>query len=266
MSKKHKGGGHGDVHADERWLVTYADMITLLLAVFIVMYALSDISVRKFNDFAQSLSAAFNTDVFAGTSQFTVSAGVQTAPETGQQQSGVGFVSGQTQALKVAIQSYAIEHGLGDKVSVGEVDKGVEIKIETKDLLFAPGRARLLSTDILQRVADSLKPIAGTTVQVWGHTDDQQPTGGLYADNFELSVARAMAVMQFLRGAGIDESRLRVGGAAEYEPVGPNATEEQRARNRYVSILVESGPTASGATPAPDIIVPTLEPIVETQP
>ncbi|MEI7744882.1 MAG: flagellar motor protein MotB [Chloroflexota bacterium] len=261
MSKKHKGGGHGgDVHADERWLITYADMITLLLAVFIVMYALSDTNLRKFNAFAQSLSSAFNTDVFSGTSQFTISAGVEVAPETGSQQSGVGFVSGQTSAFKAAIKDYAIEHGLGDKVSITEIDNGISLKITTDNLLFAAGRARLLDTELLGRISESLRGIPGV-IEVRGHTDDQSPNGALFANNFELSVARAMAVMAFLREAGIDEGRMRIAGAAQYEPIVANDTEANRARNRYVEIRVQENVSAS-PSPTADSFLPTLEPVV----
>lgn len=252
MSKKHKGDGHGEVHADERWLITYADMITLLLAVFIVLYALSDTNLRKFNAFAQSLSSAFNADVFSGTSQFTISAGEEMAPETGQQATGVGFVSGQTASLKAAIKDYAVTHGLGGDVSVTAVDEGVSIKI-TAGVLFAPGRAKLLDVyvGLLQRTAESIVPLPGV-VTVVGHTDDLSPDGALYADNFELSVARAMTVMAFLRESGVAESRLRVAGAAQYEPIFPNDSDEHREKNRYVEIRVRD----DSAT-----VVPGLEPV-----
>jgi chemotaxis protein MotB len=270
MARKHKGGGHGgDVHADERWLITYADMITLLLAVFIVMYALSDTNLRKFNAFAQSLSYAFNTDVFSGTSQITISGGVEMAPETGDQSSGTGFVSGQTAALQAAITDYAIQHGLGDKVSVSEVDEGISIRITTDDILFAPGRARLIDTGLLERVAQSVRGTIGV-VEIRGHTDDQNPDGALYADNFELSVARAMAVLAFLREAGIAETRLRVSGAAAYEPIAANDSDTNRAKNRYVEIRLRETAglgVVDGAIPteAP-IAIPTLTPIIGDQP
>jgi chemotaxis protein MotB len=251
MSKKKHKGDHGDIHPDERWLITYADMITLLLAVFIVMYALSDTNLRKFNAFAQSLSSAFNTDVFSGTSQFTISAGVETAPETGTQSTGVGFVSGQTQALQAAIKDYAIEHGLEGQISISEVNEGISIKI-TANILFAAGRARLLPEylDLLGRTAESIRPVAGV-ITIIGHTDDQSPAGALYADNFELSVARALEVMRYLREAGIEESRLRVSGASQYEPLFPNDTDEHREQNRYVEIRIKTN-EAPGASPGTD--------------
>jgi chemotaxis protein MotB len=238
MARKRKGD-HGDTHQDERWLVTYADMITLLLAVFIVMYALSDTNLRKFN--------AFSTDVMSGSSQVTISAGVETAPDMGIQAGGSTFLNGETAALQAAIKDYAIAHGLQGDVSVSEVSEGVSIKI-TAGVLFAPGRARLLDEylGLLQRAAESIVPMPGV-VTVIGHTDDLSPDGALYADNFELSVARALTVLDFLREAGIDESRLRVSGAAQYEPLYANDTDQHREQNRYVEIRVrtEAAPATS---------------------
>jgi flagellar motor protein MotB len=177
----------------------------------------------------------------------------------------VGFVSGQTAALQAAISDYAIEHGMGDKVSVSEIDEGISIKITTDDILFAPGRARLIDTGLLERVAESLRGSTGI-LEIRGHTDDQNPDGALYADNFELSVARAMAVVGFMREAGIDEARLRVAGAAAYEPIVPNDTDANRAKNRYVEIrLRETGQDAAVPTEAPAAI-PTLTPIIGDQP
>jgi len=260
MARKHKGDDHGEIHADERWLITYADMITLLLAVFIVMYALSDTNLRKFNAFAQSLSSAFSTDVYSGTSQVTISAGVETAPETGTKATGVGFVSGQTASIRAAIKSYAIEHGLGADVSVEEISEGVSIKIRTENILFAPGRARLTDTELLTRIAATL---AGTTgvIEVIGHTDNQAPDGALFADNFELSVARALSVLEFFREAGIDPSRLRVSGADQYEPVASNDTEAERQKNRYVEIRVRDEAASASASPGSDSITPSLNPV-----
>jgi chemotaxis protein MotB len=236
------------MHPDERWLITYADMITLLLAVFIVMYALSDTNLRKFNAFAQSLSSAFSTDVMSGSAQVTVGAGVETAPDVGQKAGGTTFVNGETAALQAAIKDYAVTHGLQGDVSVSEVSEGVSIKI-TAGVLFAPGRARLLDEylGLLQRTAESIVPMTGV-VTVIGHTDDLSPDGALYADNFELSVARALTVLDFLREAGVGESRLRVGGAAQYEPLYPNDTDTHREQNRYVEIRVRTA-TAPDTTP-----------------
>jgi chemotaxis protein MotB len=262
MARKHKGGDHGDIHPDERWLITYADMITLLLAVFIVMYALSDTNLRKFNAFAQSLSSAFTTDVFSGSDAFTVTTGQETAPDVGTTDSGSGFVGSDTRAVKAAVKDYAIRAGLGGNVTVDQVPEGIVIRIQA-GLLFEPGRARLddASISLLEQIASTVRPLP-QKIRVVGHTDDTPTSGALYADNFELSTARAMSVVRFLVAAGISESRLAVAGAAQYDPLVPNDSAESRAHNRRVDILVLYPPADATGTTGDNSILPTLEPVI----
>ena len=130
MPKKHKGGDHGDIHADERWLITYADMITLLLAVFIVMYALSDTNLRKFNAFAQSLNAAFSTDVMAGSTQFTITEGQATTPDAGNSQAAVGMIGSEAQTVQTVAKNYAIQKGLATNLKVVTAANGLGLQIE----------------------------------------------------------------------------------------------------------------------------------------
>ena len=266
MARKRKGDGLGsEIHADERWLITYADMITLLLAVFIVMYALSDTNLRKFNAFAQSLSSAFNTDVFSGQDQFTVSTGEVMAPAAGSTDSGNGVLGSDARTVQAAVNDYAIRQGLGAGVSVDQVPEGIAIRIQA-GLLFQPGRARLddASVGLLAQVASTIGPLT-QNIRVVGNTDDTPTSGALYADNFELSTARAMSVLRFLAAAGIDEARLSVGGAGQYNPLVPNTSAENRARNRRVDILVLY--PAVSASPAPvQAVVPTLSPITGENP
>jgi chemotaxis protein MotB len=262
MSKKHKKGDHGEIHPDERWLITYADMITLLLAVFIVLYALSDTNVRKFNAFAQSLSSAFNTEVFSGTEAITVSTGQESAPGTGSADSGSGFIGSDARAVQASVKDFAVRNGMGGNVTVSEVPEGIVIRIQAS-LLFEAGRARLDGTSIglLEQIASAVRPLP-QKIRVVGHTDDTSTSGALYADNFELSTARAMSVLRFLVAAGISESRLSVAGAAQYDPLVPNDTAENRKANRRVDILVlypSSGlPGSTGGSP----LLPTLEPVL----
>jgi chemotaxis protein MotB len=264
MAKKHKGD-HGDIHPDERWLVTYADMITLLLAVFIVMYALSDTNLRKFNAFAQSLSSAFNTDVFSGSTSFTVTTGQESAPDTGSLDSGGGVVSQQAQTVKAVVNDYAIRQGLGNEVSVEQVPEGIAIRIRST-LLFEAGRARLAddSIGLLEKIAETIKAdTQDQGIRVVGHTDNTPTSGALYADNFELSTARAMSVLRFLYSAGIAPERLSVEGDGEYKPLYANDTEEHRAANRRVDILVLYPATTETAPPSGETpITPSLAPIL----
>jgi len=259
VARKHKSGDHGDIHADERWLITYADMITLLLAVFIVMYALSDTNLRKFNAFAQSLSAAFNTDVLSGQSQFTVTEGQATTPDQGATQPAAGFV-GEAASIQAAIKDYAIRKGIDAGVSVDSVPEGIAIRIKA-NLLFQAGRATLdpQSIDLLGQVAGVIKPIA-QRVRIEGNTDSTPVSGPFFTDNFELSAARALAVLHFFEESGIDAGRLSMAGNGEFNPLpGTQATDEV---NRRVEIFVLN-PTTPKATPTPAIesIAPSFAPV-----
>jgi chemotaxis protein MotB len=265
MAKKHKGGDHGEIHADERWLITYADMITLLLAVFIVMYALSDTNLRKFNAFAQSLSSAFNTDVMSGTSQFTVTSGQATTPNQGNQASSAGFVGSDAATVQASVKDYAIRHGSNAGVSVDVVSEGIRIRLNAQALAFEPGRAVLQSTSLgtLENVVATVKPMT-YRIRIEGNTDDNPVDGPFFANNFELSAARAMTVLGFMEAAGVTPDRLSMAGNGEYNPVAPNDTMAHRAENRRVDIFLlnpaGTTPTASSA-PAIESIAPSFAPV-----
>ena len=239
MSHKRKRHADHEEHENhERWLITYADMITLLLALFIVLYALSDTNIRKFTAFAQSVSAAFNTDVFQGSSAFTVTSGQATAPDVGQFDAGQGVVAADFRTVSAALRDYVIGQGIDQQVAVERVADGIAIRI-SDSLLFESGRARLGdgSLDVLDRVAHVLVGLPND-IRVEGHTDDLPPEGPFYSDNWELSTARALAVLDGLNEAGLDPSRLSAAGYGEYRPLEPNIDDASRARNRRVDILI----------------------------
>lgn len=273
MARRKKHAEHGGAHADERWLVTYADMVTLLLAVFIVLYALSDTNVRKFTAFAQSVSAAFSTDIFEGSQAVTITSGADSAPSVGNFDSGSGVVTSDFKTVNAAVSDYVIGKGLAGLVSVDRVPEGIAIRIKDA-LLFQPGRAALdgTSTEVLQRIAAT---IAGypNHVRIEGNTDDIAPTGPFYTDNWHLSTARALAVLDVLVQAGIDPARLAAAGRAQFNPLVANTSEANRATNRRVDILIlypdpaspaasdggASGPTATNppfTIPVPGVSLP----------
>jgi chemotaxis protein MotB len=260
MARRRASGGHSEVHADERWLITYADMITLLLALFITLYALSDTNMHKFVAFAQSLAAAFNTDIFAGERAFTVTAGQESAPDVAQFDAGSGIVA-DYRALQATITDYAIERGLAGQVSVEPVAEGIAIRISSS-LLFQRGRATLApeTVDVVDRVAQALAPLPNA-IRIEGHTDNLPPEGTQFRDNWRLSVARALAVLERLVGDGLDPGRLSAAGYGEHRPIASNADEAGRARNRRVDILVlYPDRPLDGSSPTP---IGSLEPIGE---
>ncbi len=257
MARSRKHGGHAEeFHVDERWLITYADMITLLLAVFIVLYALSDTNVRKFTAFAESVSAAFNTDIFRGSQAITVTAGQDTAPDSDSFDAGSGVIASDQRAVEASIKDFAVQQGIAEQVSVERVPEGIAIRIGDV-LLFASGRARLdpRSAVLLHQVVAAVRPLPNR-LRVEGHTDDTPPAGPFYSDNWSLSTDRALAVLAAMAGDGIEPARLSAAGYAEFEPLVPNLDDASRARNRRVDVLIlypggESGQPFSPVEPSP---------------
>jgi chemotaxis protein MotB len=261
MSKKHKGGGHDEIHADERWLITYADMITLLLAVFIVMYALSDTNLRKFNSFAQSMSSVFNTDVLSGTSQITVSEGQATTPDQGSKQAAMGYVGSEAATLQATIKNYAIAKGIASGVDVVVVPNGVAIRI-SGDLLFQPGRATLApeAAGLLSVFIENLQLGPDQVIRVEGNTDSTPVSGPLFADNFELSAARALAVLHFLEEAGVDPSLLSLAGNGATKPL-PSIAPADPANRRVEIYLIKPEQSYPAPTPVAPSIAPSFNPV-----
>lgn len=237
---------------EERWLLTYADMITLLMVLFVVMYAISNTDVRKFTALAQSVSAAFNTDVLQGTSPITVMSGTETTPTTGNYDAGSGVVATDYRSVSASINDYAIQQGLAGQVSVDKVPEGIAIRINDA-LLFSAGRAVLdtRAEAVVQRIALIVRYLPNS-LRVEGNTDDQPPSGPFYADNWQLSTARALAVLDALQQEGIAPSRLAAAGYAQYRPLVPNTSDDNRARNRRVDVLILYPDTAS-ASPTPGL-------------
>lgn len=222
----------------ERWLLTYADMITLLMVLFVVMYAISNTDVRKFTLLAQSFAAAFNTDIFQGRETITIAEGEPSVPKTADFDAGSGIVASDYRAVNATVRDYAISQGLAGDVSVDRVPEGIAIRI-SDTLLFPSGRARLdaASTKVIARI-EKIVAALPNQLRIEGHTDDLPPTGPFYRDNWELSTARALAVLNELRDLGIAPDRLAAAGYSGYRPLIPNSNDAARARNRRVDILI----------------------------
>jgi chemotaxis protein MotB len=260
MSRRKRGHVEAPHENEERWLLTYADMITLLMTLFVVMFALSNIDTRKYVALAQSLSTAFNADVMKGSAMTTIMTGEVAAPNSGGFDSGSGIVSTDYRTLEASIKDFAIENGLAADVEVIRGRDGIIIRINGS-LLFQPGRVAIseAASGLIDRVARSIQPLPNR-IRIEGHTDDVPPDSWLFRDNWQLSTARALAVLDALAARGIPQARLSAAGYAEYQPVTPNVDDASRARNRRVDLVIlydqagvspSSTPDASRATPAP---------------
>jgi chemotaxis protein MotB len=158
-------------------------------------------------------------------------------------------VASDFKTVNAAVSDFAIGKGLQGQVSVDQVPEGIAIRIKDA-LLFQPGRAVLddRSTEVLQRIAQTLAGYPNH-VRIEGNTDDVAPTGPFYTDNWHLSTARALAVLDVLIQGGIDPARLAATGRAQYNPVVANTSDANRATNRRVDILIlYPSPTSPTAT------------------
>ena len=240
MSKRHKGheGGHENA---ERWLLTYADLITLLMVFFVVLYSMSSADSTKWQQISAALQQAFNVDVLQGQAATSISNGVPqpAAPiDTLISNNDVPQVSRIQAAIEQAINSAGKEASTQTPdVTVGTDKEGVVIRL-SGSYLFDSGRAELKpnSFGILDAIAAQLK-LLPNDIRVDGHTDSTPLVGSpLYPTNWELSSARAISVVQYLISRGISPQRLVAAGFGEFQPLDTDPTEEAFRRNRRIEL------------------------------
>ena len=253
-----KKGGHDDEHVDERWLLTYADMITLLMALFIVMWSMATVNTSKYEALSLSLREAFSGKILPGGESITQpgssSQDSPPAPEppiptivpTTKASEGDGKRSDAAEQededlkrLKRQIDAWSEQHGLANEVQTAIATRGLVVTVLTDRVLFDSGSADLKprSHTLLDALARLLKATVRNPIQVEGNTDNV-PVSGRFPTNWELSTARATSVVRYLIGRGVNPDRLAATGYADRHPLASNATEGGRRRNRRVELVV----------------------------
>ena len=281
-----RGGGHGGGHegGDERWLLTYADMITLLMALFMVLFSISSVNISKYQVLQRALQKAFMGGVLDGGKSFqqgepTRIQGVQSATASQQMDSSFQITShnligkvapAPTAAQKAAarkaaaeeqsnleqikdqVDSYAKLHGFSGLIQTSIDQRGLVIRLLTDKVLFDSGHAELKATGspILLEVSHLLVTTKfSNAIAVEGNTDNVPISGGEFPSNWELSTARANAVLEFFIHHSVPQHRLTVVGFADQNPIAPNDTADGRSLNRRVDVVVLRNATQSqGAT------------------
>jgi len=227
----------------ERWLISYADFITLLFAFFVVMYAISSINQEKYRVFSVSLGNALG-----GRTGATVEAAM--APRITLQDLVSKRKSDTLRRERALLKALAAD--LSDtlaplvkegKVRVTQNSRGVTVDINAS-VLFDPGDATLTpdSMEALRALAGRLKDDTHA-IAVEGHTDGVPIATPLFASNWELSAVRASSVVRLFVDSGLDSRRLSAVGNADNVPVASNDTPEGRARNRRVTVTILSAVT-----------------------
>jgi len=248
--RRHKGheGGHENA---ERWLLTYADLITLLMVFFVVLYSMSTADSSKWKQISAALEQAFNVDVLRGQSASALDDG-SAAPAlpidtliTEQEMPLASRIQNKVQtALAAGNQT--------PDVSVGVDREGIVIRL-SGSYLFDSGRAELKPNafSVLDAIAAELK-LLPNDIRVDGHTDSTPIDSPRYPTNWELSAARALAVTRYLSETdGIHATRLMAAGFGEFRPIALNDTRANRALNRRVEVHILSSNWAEEVQPQP---------------
>lgn len=235
---------------NDRWVISYADFITLLFAFFVVMYAISSVNEEKYKHLTEALSG-----VFVGLDQ-----AIDVNNVDGQgNKDGVGIFQGGTadhDAPKITIarpdqEETEILRALKEELAVNfskQIDEG-QLRVTGNDLwvsielrsnyLFPSGGAlpAILADQILEEIADALKG-KPNPIHVEGFTDNQRISTDAFPSNWELSAARAAAVVRLLAQFGVDPKRMAAVGYGEFQPAYSNRTEEGQRLNRRVLIVI----------------------------
>jgi chemotaxis protein MotB len=256
MARKHKAA-HGGNH--ERWLVSYADFMTLLFAFFTSMYAISTVDSQKAGKMVFSTRAAFNLDFFPSDKPVLGSGGGQAQDVVKGPEKVVAAMERpfafrprdkprgrynpqRMLALADDLQRYIDDTGLGSKVRVRMTMRGLILSMAAA-ALFDSGSSevRRESLPMLDIVATKVLA-SGHPIMIEGHTDDRALRSVSYRSNWELSTARATRVLSYLvEEFAYPPEMLAAAGYASYHPVAANDTAEGRAENRRVDLVVLSG-------------------------
>jgi chemotaxis protein MotB len=255
-----RGDGGGEPISNERWLLTYADMITLLLALFIVLFAISAVNVSKFHTLKEALSEAFSSKILDG-GESVMDGGAQTGQAPALTEAGAlaGHQAAAAQAaeenqflhLKAQLDAYAKSHGFADSIETTITARGLIIRLLTDRVLFDSGSATLKpeATPLLGEISNLVNLDRSHPISVEGNTDDVPIATSQYPSNWELSVARATGVVRFMIGHGVAARRLEASGVAGERPIATNSTAGGRSRNRRVEIALLRGVNHEGGLP-----------------
>ncbi len=231
-------GGH-EAAGMMRWLLTYADLITLLMAFFIVMYAMSEVNTQRYALLSKALRLAFNgrPSIIQTSSQIPLNNGrtpTNQRPMVPAQQS--------LASLYRQVQGMIKKHHLQGMVHVQVTNEGVAITFQAQ-ILFASGsdRIRASAYPTLKDTAGLLGALSNS-VDVRGFTDDVPIDTPRFPSNWELSVLRATQVVHFMIRQGLAPARLSATGFGRYHPVATNATAAGRQENRRVELVVLANP------------------------
>ncbi|KAB2336080.1 flagellar motor protein MotB [Cytobacillus depressus] len=251
MSRRKKKS-HDKGHIDESWLLPYADLLTLLLALFIVLFASSSVDAQKFQALSRALNSAFSggTGIFdfpspmpEGQMQSTNVKGDDTKHKENTKEAIELLEQAEKRELATIqqkVNSYIEMNHLTEKLKTSLTDEGLLVSIRD-NVLFSPGSADVRDKDlkVAKEIGELLVMEPPRNIIISGHTDNVPIGNAPFESNWELSVMRAINFMKIvLQNEKLDPSWFSAKGFGEFQPVASNDTSEGRAKNRRVEILI----------------------------
>ena len=269
--RRGRRGHAAEFENEERWLLTYADMLTLMFALFMVLYSISSVNISKYESLQQSLKAAFSGSILSGGKAIMQSGSESTKAHTpataevpsivpltpnipkptdtsAQQITKAMLAASAAQAeqqnfkkLQKELNSYAKAHGFGNEVQAVIDRQGLVVHVLTDKLLFDSGSDTLqpAGLPLLEEISHLLNVDQKHPITVEGNTDNQPIQSSQFPSNWELSTDRATTVVRYLIAHGVQDQRLSAAGYADLHPLASNATATGRARNRRVDIVLD---------------------------
>ncbi|MFA7229490.1 MAG: OmpA family protein [Melioribacteraceae bacterium] len=205
----------------DRYLITYSDLITLLLGLFIILYAISNVDSGKYKDVRAAMGSYFGAESV-----------VPRMPDS-------KIVTRPREKLSEELSKLIVENNYSNSIQMEESERGIILHI-LDDILFPPGRAEINESSrlVLNRLAKVLKTIPND-IRIEGHTDNVPIATERYPSNWHLSVDRALSTAYyFINEEKISPDKVSIVGYSEYRPIASNSTPQTRAKNRRVDLVI----------------------------
>ncbi|MBG9816817.1 flagellar motor protein MotB [Bacillus safensis] len=248
MARKRKNHDHED-HVDESWLIPYADLLTLLLALFIVLFASSSIDAAKYEQMAKSFNVVFtggtgvmDQSSMKSTEETENSNQVKKAAEEEKDEEAKAKARDQAVLTKVKqqVDSFIANKKLGAKLETKLTDEGLLITIEDS-IFFDSGRAVIRPQDVplAKEISKLLVINPARDIVISGHTDNVPIRNSEFESNWYLSAIRAVNFLNILlENSNLNQENFSTKGYGEFKPIASNDTAEGRSKNRRVEVLI----------------------------
>ncbi len=250
MAKKTKRRKKHEEHIDESWLVPYADILTLLLALFIVLFSASTVDQEKMMKMSQVFSEIFD----GGTGFLDENAIIEQSQIINNLTAEQKAYLEEREALKeiqVELDNFIAVNELENTFATSMTDAGLLITITDK-VLFDPGKADIKPEylTVVDKLSQVLKMDPSRNIVITGHTDNVPQRGGEFDSNWELSVMRAVSLLEIIieRNPSLDPKYFSAKGFGEYNPIASNDTADGRSQNRRVEVLIQQSVNEDGST------------------